>query len=345
MKRKELAIVVGAVLGLSIGAPSLVLGQEQGMSDSTTDQQQMRTEDAAKDQGMAEQQTSGDIMDMTVSELKGKTIYNAKGDKLGQVDNVVTDRDQQLNVVLSIGGFLGIGEKKAAVPVSQLIRTDDRIATDSAISAEDLADSAVYEKSAYNEVSGDVRLSEAAQQAEQKAQPPVAGEPGTATKELAGFENLDSDGNGFISQQEADTSDPLINNWQVVDIDSDGQLNQAEFSAFEAGYKAKLKGQGMMKDGQQPKQEQQTGLQESQAGDSQELASFSELDENKDGYISEQEAAGHDALSTNWEQVDGNSDGHLDQAEFSAFETMFQTDQPMQGQPSPDTEMMREQNN
>jgi hypothetical protein len=45
----------------------------------------------------------------------GKELVNAKGEKIGKIDKI--DGDQ---VVVSVGGFLGIGAHKAAVPWSSL---------------------------------------------------------------------------------------------------------------------------------------------------------------------------------------------------------------------------------
>jgi hypothetical protein len=47
---------------------------------------------------------------------------------------------------------------------------------------------------------------------------------------------------------------------------------------------------------------------------------FSQLDANKDGYISVQEAEGNKELAMQWGKLDQNNDDQLDQSEFSAFE-------------------------
>jgi Ca2+-binding EF-hand superfamily protein len=48
------------------------------------------------------------------------------------------------------------------------------------------------------------------------------------------FNQLDSDKDGVISRNEATQSESLVEKWNDVDTNEDGQLNQAEFSAFEA---------------------------------------------------------------------------------------------------------------
>jgi hypothetical protein len=54
-------------------------------------------------------------------EVIGKEVVNAGDEQLGTIADLVMDRDQKLvGVVLSVGGFLGIGDKWVAVPVDQI---------------------------------------------------------------------------------------------------------------------------------------------------------------------------------------------------------------------------------
>ena len=58
-----------------------------------------------------------------------------------------------------------------------------------------------------------------------------------AASALAGdsgkFTQLDADGNGVISSEEAAVDPKLIDNWTKADVNGDGQLERAEFSALE----------------------------------------------------------------------------------------------------------------
>ena len=47
------------------------------------------------------------------------------------------------------------------------------------------------------------------------------------------FQALDTNGDGVISQQEADANPELASNWQQADKNADGQVDMSEFSAFE----------------------------------------------------------------------------------------------------------------
>jgi hypothetical protein len=48
------------------------------------------------------------------------------------------------------------------------------------------------------------------------------------------FSKLDSNADGAISAQEAIASDSLYKGWETADANQDGQVDAAEFSAFEA---------------------------------------------------------------------------------------------------------------
>ena len=51
--------------------------------------------------------------------------------------------------------------------------------------------------------------------------------------ESAAFTQLDTDGNGMISSEEAAADPALLKDWTTADVNGDGQLERAEFSALE----------------------------------------------------------------------------------------------------------------
>jgi hypothetical protein len=54
-------------------------------------------------------------------EVIGKNVVSAKDEELGTIADLVMDEEQKLvGVVLSVGGFLGVGDKWVAVPVDQI---------------------------------------------------------------------------------------------------------------------------------------------------------------------------------------------------------------------------------
>ncbi|TXN33541.1 hypothetical protein FV220_02040 [Methylobacterium sp. WL19] len=66
---------------------------------------------------------------MRVKQLDDMDVYNAKGKKLGEVDRVVmSQKDSKRYVVVSHGGFLGLGEDKVAFPLERFsVKGNDRL--------------------------------------------------------------------------------------------------------------------------------------------------------------------------------------------------------------------------
>lgn len=60
------------------------------------------------------------------SKLVGSTVYNEADENIGSIEDIVLKADGAMDeVVLSVGGFLGLGEKFVAVPFSDLKITRD----------------------------------------------------------------------------------------------------------------------------------------------------------------------------------------------------------------------------
>jgi len=57
--------------------------------------------------------------------------------------------------------------------------------------------------------------------------------PVVAEEYVQTFEEIDVDGDGYISAKEAEVRTDLSENLQASDTNQDGKLNSAEFSAFE----------------------------------------------------------------------------------------------------------------
>jgi sporulation protein YlmC with PRC-barrel domain len=62
-----------------------------------------------------------------ISELMHKPVYNPAGEKIGNIDDFIVQRDKVLMTIISVGGFLGIGGRLVAVPYNALQVTDKRI--------------------------------------------------------------------------------------------------------------------------------------------------------------------------------------------------------------------------
>lgn len=62
-----------------------------------------------------------------------KKVVNEKGDKVGEVEDLIIAPDTFLSyAVIEVGGFLGMGEYRVAVPVKFFQMQDDKIVLDGA---------------------------------------------------------------------------------------------------------------------------------------------------------------------------------------------------------------------
>jgi sporulation protein YlmC with PRC-barrel domain len=65
--------------------------------------------------------------EMFSSKLKGLTVYNQKDESIGEIVDIAIKNHQVDALILSIGGFLGMGEHYVAVPPSSVnIRYDSK---------------------------------------------------------------------------------------------------------------------------------------------------------------------------------------------------------------------------
>ncbi len=65
--------------------------------------------------------TSQSADEFRTSQLVGTKVFNSAGDNIGNIEDIVLKPDGSLDaVVISVGGFLGIGDKYVAVPFDNL---------------------------------------------------------------------------------------------------------------------------------------------------------------------------------------------------------------------------------
>ncbi|MGE0313023.1 MAG: PRC-barrel domain-containing protein [Lautropia sp.] len=64
--------------------------------------------------------------EMTAGRLVDADIVGENGNKLGDIEKLV-DIDGRLYAVIASGGFLGLGEKETAIPLSALVLRDDKV--------------------------------------------------------------------------------------------------------------------------------------------------------------------------------------------------------------------------
>jgi len=122
--------------------------QEEGATEGTMTEQApaMAQEQPAEEEvmppaEMAFLQVQEETQILASDELIGEAVHNVMDEEVGTIADLVLDEDHKLTgVVLSVGGFLGIGGKWVAVPLEQieLPSTDQPARLQVAVTAEQL---------------------------------------------------------------------------------------------------------------------------------------------------------------------------------------------------------------
>ena len=61
------------------------------------------------------------------SKVIGSSVVNDANETVGKVDDVILGNDRMPYVVLSVGGFLGVGNKLVVLPYDAIRKTDDKL--------------------------------------------------------------------------------------------------------------------------------------------------------------------------------------------------------------------------
>jgi hypothetical protein len=113
--------------------------------------------------GMTAADISAKAGRVEVDDIIGKDVVNQSDDKIGDVEQIVRHQQtQDLHAVVSVGGFLGMGEKEVAIPLKDLQVIDDEIRAPHFANTEDqLKGLPQYDQSMYQELDDDQRIDRA----------------------------------------------------------------------------------------------------------------------------------------------------------------------------------------
>jgi sporulation protein YlmC with PRC-barrel domain len=100
-------------------------GGPQENAASETNRQQMATTGTAANTGPAPTTASGQAI--PVSRIRNMVVYDAKGTKVGDVERIVQSQDGKRELVVGVGGFLGLGERRLAIPAENVSMRGDRL--------------------------------------------------------------------------------------------------------------------------------------------------------------------------------------------------------------------------
>lgn len=92
------------------------------------------------------------LMAMTAGDLIGKSVVNAEGEEVGEIEDIVIGTsDKQVQAIVSVGGFMGIGDKSIAVAFDELQPgQEESVLLSSGATVEELK-----QRPAYDEASGE----------------------------------------------------------------------------------------------------------------------------------------------------------------------------------------------
>ena len=129
-----------------------------GGTPSASQQESMAGSDQQPDATTAQQAQSGSaaenpLMGMAAGDLIGKKVVSQQGDEVGEIEDIVIGRsDKAVQAVVSVGGFLGIGDKTVAMSFDELRpgQDEDSVLLTSGATVEELK-----QRPAYDEASGE----------------------------------------------------------------------------------------------------------------------------------------------------------------------------------------------
>lgn len=256
MERKRIpaaiALTLGAAISLPVmaerplqqeGSPAGAAGQSSEKNYSTG-QGNMPGSMSRSTGQMHSDATNSGMKNNTVTrradELDGMDVVNTQGKEIGEVKAVVrgASRDD-LQAVVSVGGFLGIGDKKVAIPLQDMQLIDGKLRTPMASSESDLKARAAYDDKLFTKVSDEHLIqigsgtAQAMDNAPTSSQMRMRATAQGSTPSASDFEALDVNRDGYVSKEEAADEQGLSSTWDEADRNRDGRLDQSEFSAFE----------------------------------------------------------------------------------------------------------------
>jgi|GEM_PF-1706842 len=221
----------GMAAGTEQGEHKSDKGMAAGTNDMSTEQRTAGTgQGRMTDTGLAKSQPSniaGALMTKTVDDIKGMDVKNQNDDEVGDVSKVVLENDtNKLYAVVSVGGFLGIGDKLIPIELNRFKVRDDELVLPTSMTEDELKNTQAYNEDNYLELKDDQMISQATA--------PSAQDGMSSDR----FATLDQNSDGKISREEATQGDTsLSEGWDNLDQNKDEGIDRTEFSAFEEGTK------------------------------------------------------------------------------------------------------------
>ena len=166
-------------------------------------------------------------------QLLNAEIKNNQGEALGEVEELVMDREGRIQyVVISHGGFLDIGDKVVAVPwqsAQPQMGADGHVVME--LTREQLAQAPSFERDKWPNMNDQAWKARVDTFTDSYA----ASHKTTLAETSANFDGLDVNQDVHLSTQEAKAQPLLAARYDELDRNGDGQLSRWEFNAFDSG--------------------------------------------------------------------------------------------------------------
>jgi sporulation protein YlmC with PRC-barrel domain len=123
--------------------PKVVINQPQGQpqvrfEEVDSNQQGRPQQNTASDTDRRQPATSGKAIpgssatstagqQITASRIKNMAVYDVKGTKVGDVARIVQAQDGKRELIVGVGGFLGLGERYVTIPADNIAVRGDRL--------------------------------------------------------------------------------------------------------------------------------------------------------------------------------------------------------------------------
>jgi sporulation protein YlmC with PRC-barrel domain len=128
--RSTTTLVYSLVPASSVALPAIAQTPSAGNAMTAPATHETKTSPANVTSPSQRNTVLTDRGDVRASKLIGASVYNDRNEKIGSVDDLVLGKDNKADeVVVSVGGFLGIGTKLVAVPYTQLKLGDTKNAS------------------------------------------------------------------------------------------------------------------------------------------------------------------------------------------------------------------------
>lgn len=133
----ELDVSVGGDRQKNAGAEQVRINEMSAADGENSDAIEQATGREASAQSKGAGQVG--VADLAKDEIEERTVVNAAGEVLGQVEKVVTAPDGSISgIVVAVGGFWDIGSKDIFVPVDQAYKKHDQITWDTQLTEQEL---------------------------------------------------------------------------------------------------------------------------------------------------------------------------------------------------------------